>query len=354
MSARKYGRGHINETFLVDTSGRRGEVQFIIQRINQHVFRDPVGLMDNVRRVTEHLRTKSTEGPGHLSLVSTIDGQHFFRDEDAEIWRVFEFVRDSVAYESVQSARQARDAAAKFGEFQRLLTDLPGPRLNETIPDFHNTRARYRQFHDAVTEDTRNRARDCGAEIERAMAWDEIAGTLVGLQESGLIPERVVHNDTKLNNLLFDQRSGKAICVIDLDTVMPGLALHDFGDMVRTSTSPAAEDEADLSRIRMSMEHYEALVEGYLSATSGFLTRPEIEHLSLSGMIITIETGLRFLTDYLRGDEYFRCHRPGHNLDRCRAQFALAASIEEQLGAMQKYVADAASRVISGDRRVRS
>ena len=172
MSARKYGRGHINETFLVDTSGRRGEVQFIIQRINQHVFRDPVGLMDNVRRVTEHLRTKSTEGPGHLSLVSTIDGQHFFRDEDAEIWRVFEFVRDSVAYESVQSARQARDAAAKFGEFQRLLTDLPGPRLNETIPDFHNTRARYRQFHDAVTEDTRNRARDCGAEIRVVFKLD--------------------------------------------------------------------------------------------------------------------------------------------------------------------------------------
>ena len=300
--------------------------------------------MDNVLRVTEHLRSKSSDDARHLSLVSTIDGQHFFKDKDGEVWRAFRFIPNSVTYQSVRDAQQARDAAAKYGEFQRLVADLPATELSETIPDFHNTRARYQQFHDAVAADTHARKKECEAEIERATAWQTIAETLVDLQESGMIPERVVHNDTKLDNLLFDQRSGKAICVIDLDTVMPGLALHDFGDMVRTMTSTAVEDEADLSQVRLSMDYYEAVVEGYLSETSGFLTKPEIEHLPLSGMIITIETGLRFLTDYLRGDEYFRCHREGHNLDRCRSQFALAASIETQLDAMQGIVTDVMSR----------
>ena len=291
--------------------------------------------MDNILCVSEHLRSKSSDDARHLSLVPTIDGQHFFRDKDGEVWRAFRFIPDSVTYERPRNAQQARDAAAKYGEFQRLVADLPATELRETIPDFHNTRARYQQFHDAIAADAHERKRECAAEIERAAAWEEIAGTLVDLQEAGKIPERVVHNDTKLDNLLFDQRTGKPICVIDLDTVMPGLALHDFGDMVRTMTTTAVEDETDLSLIGMSMEYFEAVVEGYLSETSGFLTQLEIEHLPLSGMIITIETGLRFLTDHLRGDEYFKCHRPGHNLDRCRSQFALAASIEAQLDAMR-------------------
>ena len=233
----------------------------------------------------------------------------------------------------------AREAAAEFGRFQDLLRDLPGPRLNETIPDFHNTQARYVQFHEALASDLHDRASRCRREIDWALAREELAGSLVDLQAAGAIPERITHNDTKISNVMFDSDSGKAVCVIDLDTVMPGLALNDFGDLVRTATTPAAEDETDLSRITMNTDCYAALVDGYLGTAGTWLNEVEVGNLALAGKIITIETGLRFLTDYLSGDTYFRAHRPDHNLDRCRAQFALAASIDEQLGEMQRLTA---------------
>jgi thiamine kinase-like enzyme len=234
-----------------------------------------------------------------------------------------------------------------FGQFQNQVSDLPGPRLHETIRDFHNTPARYRQFHTARAVDTHDRARHCIPEIEWALAHEQTAGSLLALQEAGEIPERVTHNDTKLNNVMFDEQSGKALCVIDLDTVMPGLALYDFGDLVRSATMTAAEDETDLSKVGMRMDYYEALVDGYLSTTISFLTDVEIENLAISGRIITIETGLRFLTDYLSGDEYFRIQRPDQNLDRCRTQFALADSIDEQFDAMRLAVTSSASRIRS-------
>ena len=341
VSASRFGSGHINDTFLISVEGNPAVSSFILQRINKYVFGDPAALMENISRVTEHLRNKNARC---LALIPTLDGKHFCNTPDDEFWRMYEFVPGAVAYDEVLNTRQAKDAAAMFGEFQELLDDLSGPRLNETIPNFHNTPVRYGHFHDAVQDDAYDRARHCRAEIDQALAWEDEAGTLVTLLEMGEIPERITHNDTKLNNLLFDKASGQPICVIDLDTVMPGIALYDFGDMVRTTTSPTAEDTTDLSSISLRLPYFEALVDGYVGTTFDFLTDLETEHLSISGKIITVETGLRFLTDYLCGDEYFGAERPTHNLDRSRTQFALAASIEEQFDKMQNIVRRVASR----------
>jgi hypothetical protein len=344
VSAQRYGSGHINDTFVVTVKGKHGNTRFVLQRINKQVFRDPEALMDNVWRICEHLKGKSAGSSGYLSLVPAIDDKHFHKDEEQEYWRAYHFIESTVSYDIVQSTGLARETAAMFGQFQNRVSDLPGPRLNETIPGFHDTPARYRQFCDAVVQDSFDRAKHCRAEIDRALAYENVAGELMGLFEAGHLPERIVHNDAKLNNLLFDKQINHAVCVIDLDTVMPGLAVLDFGDMVRSTTSQAGEDETDLSRIGLRMEYYEALVEGYLRSTSAFLTGTEIESLSLASKIITIEIGLRFLTDFLCGDAYFGSQRPDHNLHRARAQFALAASIDEQFAEMQEVVNDVALR----------
>ncbi len=292
--------------------------------------------MDNVGRVTDHLEIGTMEGYMCLALVPKPDGARFHVDESGEYWRMYRFLEGTRSYDSIPSVDHARHAAAEFGRFQTLMRDLPGPRLQETIADFHNTQARYAQFHEAHSTDAHDRARHCIPEIEWALDNEQCAGSLLALQESGGIPERITHNDTKINNVMFDRETDKAVCVIDLDTVMPGLALYDFGDMVRTATTPATEDETDLSGITMRMDYYEALVDGYLGATGNFLSEAEVENLAVCGKIITIETGVRFLSDYLSGDQYFRIHRPDQNLDRCRVQFALAASIDEQLSDMQR------------------
>jgi Ser/Thr protein kinase RdoA (MazF antagonist) len=292
--------------------------------------------MENVRRVTDHLGNRVPEGHTSLSLVPTIDDQDFHVDEAGDYWRMFRYLEGTRSYDSIPTPAHAREAAAEFGRFQAMLHDLPGPRLNETIPGFHNTPARYAQFHEARQSDTHARVRDCHREIDQALKYEAFAATLVELHEAGDIPERVTHNDTKLNNVMFDLETDKAVCVIDLDTVMPGLAPYDFGDLVRTATCPRAEDESDLSRITMHMDYYEALVDGYLGATSQFICEAEADNLALAGKIITIETGLRFLSDHLSGDTYFRVHRPAQNLERCRAQFALAESIDARLDEMRK------------------
>ena len=341
VSAHRFGNGHINDTFLIHVDGNPDVGHFILQRIDKTVFADPSALMENISRFTEHLRMKNAKC---LTLIPTVDEQSSYKSPNDEYWRIYEFVAGAVAYDKVSSTDQARIAAEMFGGFQELVADLPGPRLNETIPDFHNTPVRYSHFHAAVREDAFDRVRNCNEEINRALAWEEQAGTLVDLYETGQIPERIIHNDAKLNNLLFDQASGEPICVIDLDTVMPGVALYDFGDMVRTATSPTDEDATNLSSIGLRLPYFEALVEGFVGATSNFITELEIEHLSLSGHIITTEIGLRFLTDYLCGDKYFGSQRPGQNLDRCRAQFALVTSIEEQFDEMRGIVKRVKSR----------
>jgi aminoglycoside phosphotransferase (APT) family kinase protein len=304
--------------------------------------------MENIGRVTDHLRTKCTGIHTSLSLVPTVDGGHFHVDESGEFWRMYRYLEGTRSYDSIPSIAHAREAAAEFGRFQAMLRDLPGPRLHETITGFHDTPARYAQLHESLASDVHDRVKHCAPEIDRALAWEAGAGSLIDLQRAGKIPERITHNDTKINNVMFDLNSDKAVCVIDLDTVMPGLALNDFGDMVRTATTAAAEDETDLSRITMRMDYYEALVDGYLATAGESLNEAEVENLAVAGKIITIETGIRFLSDYLNGDEYFRVQRPQQNLDRCRAQFALAISIDKQLGDMQRLATAAYRRQTSG------
>ncbi|MCK5850692.1 MAG: aminoglycoside phosphotransferase family protein [Kiritimatiellae bacterium] len=336
------GAGHINDTFALtfDQDGR--SVRYILQRINQHIFKDPSLLMENIMRVTEHQRSKNAGLDDalrrSLTFILCRDGRPFVMDDDGNYWRAYSFIENVMTYDAVESEKQAYEAARTFGRFQKDLTDLPGERLHETISDFHNTPKRYDALHQAIKDDCVNRVASARAEIEYVLKCEEWASVLIDKQRAGVIPERITHNDTKLNNVLLDVDTGEGMCVIDLDTVMPGLALYDFGDMVRTATSPADEDERDLSKVKMQMGMFRALVDGYLSTAGDFLVSAEKEHLVFSGKLITLEIGVRFLTDYLVGDTYFKVHRDGHNLDRCRTQFELVRSIEGREDQMSAYV----------------
>jgi len=338
--ASPYGDGHINDTFvaIVDTQGK--QVRYLYQRINHDVFKDPVRVMDNIRRVTEHQQFKLGEHPDarrrSLVLIPCRNGGLYHLDNNGNFWRCYDFIEKASTFNVVETPAQAYQAAKIFGQFQKDLVDLPGERLFETIADFHNTPKRFSNFQFALEKDSLNRAATVKEEIEFAVSRESVTRKLLDLHTSGEIPERVTHNDTKLNNLLIDDETDEGVCVIDLDTVMPGLALYDFGDMVRTATSPALEDEQDLSKVTMQIHLYEALVRGYLSTAGDFLTSAERSHLAFAGKLLTFETGIRFLTDYLEGDVYFKTHRQGHNLDRCRTQFKLVASIEEQEDAMNR------------------
>lgn len=340
VGAEPYGSGHINDTYRAVYNQGGATVRYIHQRINHVIFKDPPALMENIRRVTEHLRSKLGEQPDAsrrtLSLVPARDGRVFHRDPEGNYWRTYLFVERARTFDALESASQACEGAKAFGQFQRLLADLPLPRLHDTIPDFHNTPKRYAALAAAVEADPLNRAKSAAAEIEFALGREAMTHVLLDLQQQGAIPERITHNDTKFNNVMLDDATHEGLCVIDLDTVMPGLALYDFGDMVRTATSPALEDERDLSKVRMLFPMYEALVRGYLSAAGDVLNSTEKQYLAFSGKLITYEIGIRFLTDYLNGDVYFKIRREGHNLDRCRTQFKLIESIEEQESQMQK------------------
>jgi len=336
--------GHINETYSAtyDQGGTR--VRYIHQKINSHVFQNPPAVMKNLMRVTTHLRRKLEAQDAaditrrSLILIPTRNGQSFYRNGSNEFWRTFVFIEGVQTFESVQSPDQAFQAGRAFGEFQSLLVDLPGGRLIETIPNFHNTRKRFIALQQAIQKDHYNRAKEAKAEIDFALAHENIVDVILDATARGRIPERVTHNDTKFNNVMLDTKTGEAMCVVDLDTVMPGCALYDFGDMVRTTTSPTLEDEKDLSKVRMLMPVFKKLAEGYFSTAGSFLNQAEKNLMAFSGKLITFEIGIRFLTDFLSGDTYFRIHRPGHNLDRCRTQFKLVESIEAQEKAMQKFV----------------
>jgi hypothetical protein len=247
------------------------------------------------------------------------------------------FIEGVQTFEAVQSPDQALQAGRAFGEFQSFLVDLPDGRLNETIPGFHNTRNRFGALQQAIEHDHFNRAKDAKPEIEFALKHEPIVDVILNAMAKKKIPERITHNDTKFNNVMLDTVTGDAKCVVDLDTVMPGCALYDFGDMVRTTTSPTLEDERDLAKVKMQMPMFKKLAEGYLATAGQFLNQAEKSLVAFSGKLITFEIGIRFLTDFLSGDTYFRIHRPDHNLDRCRTQFKLAESIERQEKAMQKY-----------------
>jgi hypothetical protein len=338
VEARSYGTGHINDTYCVRFDRNGIPARTILQRINDRIFRDPAALMENIARVTGHLAAKLAGEPDWerrvLTLIPARDGRAWYLDEDGHAWRAYRFIGGARSLDVVETADQAFQAARAFGRFQRLLTDLPGPRLNDTIPDFHHTPKRFAALERAIEADAVGRAALAKDEIAFALARKPMASVVV---EAGL-PERVTHNDTKFNNVLLDERTGEGICVMDLDTVMPGWSLCDFGDMVRTATSPAAEDEQDLSKVTMQFPMFEALARGYLEAAGGFLMAREKELLVFSGKLITFEQGVRFLTDYLAGDVYYKVGREGHNLDRCRAQFRLLGSIERQEDAMERQV----------------
>jgi len=338
VTATPCGNGHINDTFAAVIKQQGKLVRYVFQRLNHLIFADPASLMENFRRVTQHQQLKYKNEPDaerrSLILILTRDSESHYRDKHGNFWRCCVFVEKATTYDVVETPAQAYQAAKSFGRFQKDLVDLPGERLFETIPDFHNTPKRFMNLKTAIEADLYNRAASVKEEIVFALDHEPITRVLLDLSASGEIPERITHNDTKLNNLFIDDESGEGICVIDLDTVMPGLVLYDFGDLVRTATSPAAEDEKDLSKVTMQMHMYEALHKGYMSSAGEFLTPAEKSHLAFAGKLMTFETGIRFLTDYLEGDVYFKIHRPEHNLDRSRTQFKLMASIEEQEEAM--------------------
>ncbi len=347
-SAESYGSGHINDSYRVTMNQGGRDVHYLVQRINDHVFTNPGHVMENIEAATRHIRSKLTErgvsdvSRRVLTLIPSVDGRTSLVDSAGSTWRTYLFIEGCLGHDVVQSEGEAFQAARAFGQFQRDLSDFDGE-LRETIPHFHDTPHRFEHFRAILAKDEHGRAAAAQEEIEFALDNEAIAHHLLDLHRSGAIPLRVTHNDTKLNNVLLDNNTGEGVCIIDLDTVMPGLALYDFGDLVRTSTSPAAEDERDLSLVFMQMPMFEALVRGYLEAASGFLVEAEIDNLPFAGKLISFEVGLRFLTDFLDGDRYFKVHRDGHNLDRCRTQFELARSITAQEGAMRAFVRDLAA-----------
>jgi hypothetical protein len=337
-NAEPYGNGHINDTYAAVFDQGGTSIRYIVQRINHKVFHNPPALMENIRRVTTHLGNKLAGERDFsrraLTLIPTRDGSVFHCDAAGNYWRAYFFIEKARTYETLQSPDQAYEAAKAFGHFQRLLVDLPAPPLHHTIVDFHNTPRRFAQLEQAISRDTANRARLAKAEIAFALRRQAMTGLLLA---AGL-PERVTHNDTKLNNVMLDDASGEGVCVIDLDTVMPGLAPYDFGDMVRTGTSPTLEDEQDLSKVTMQFQMFEALVRGYLASAGEFLTKGERQHLAFAGKLITFEIGFRFLTDFLAGDVYFKVRHGTHNLDRCRTQFKLIESMDGQEERMNEFV----------------
>lgn len=340
----RYGSGHINDTYLVQC--RDGRQRFyILQRLNPSVFPRADWVMRNIERVTKHLRSKRQDSGDRcvLCLVPTVTSESHTLDLSGATWRMYRFVEGTVSYDEPPNAEVAREVAKAFGEFQRDLLDLPASSLSEPLPDFHHTRKRFEALVQAVAEDRAGRLANCRDEVRFIMERESDTSVLISLAESGAVPTHVTHNDTKINNVLLDMANGRHKCVIDLDTVMPGLTLYDFGDLVRTATCTAAEDETDLHRITINLELFRAVTEGYIEAIGVHLAPAEREHLVFAGKLITLETAIRFLTDHLNGDRYFRIHRPNHNLDRCRAQLRLVEEIERNQAEMKR-IAEAALR----------
>ena len=340
IDVQPYGTGHINDTYAGRFRTDHGVVRYIHQRINRSVFRQPEKLVSNIERVTAHLRKKIIDAGGDpqretLNLVPTKEDRMFYRDADGEYWRTYRFIEGARTYDLVESLDHVYNAAWAFGNFEKMIGDLPGDRLHETIPDFHDTSKRFKVFLDTVKKDVKNRAGLTGKEINFVLERENITSVLVDLLAEGKTPERITHNDTKFNNVMIDDKTGKGICVIDLDTVMPGLPMYDFGDSVRIGASTAPEDERDLSKVSMDMVMFDRLAHGYLDAVRDFLISVEIEYLVFSARLITFNIGLRFLTDYLSGDVYFKIHREHHNLDRCRTQFKMIRDMEEKTARME-------------------
>lgn len=339
ISCERYGNGHINETYLLATNR---EQLYILQKLNGYVFKDLDGVMKNIQAVTAHIRRRIKPPQQVLSLVPTRDGKCYLRGSDGSVWRMYDFVRGGICLEKAGCEDDFRHSAEAFGQFQNQLADFPAETLVETIPHFHDTPDRYRQLHEAIEADAAGRAAGVKAEIEWYLSKEPEAGALMRLKDAGELPLRVTHNDTKLNNVMLSDTDHKPLCVIDLDTVMPGLVANDYGDSIRFGASTAAEDEKDLDKVTMSMPLFTAYTEAFLKACGERLTQKEIETLPLGAKLMTLECGSRFLTDYLNGDKYFHTAYPEHNLDRCRTQMKLVKDMESKWDEMCAVVRKAA------------
>lgn len=347
-----FGGGHINDTYLFSPRGEKG-VRYVLQRINKAAFPHPEDVMDNMLRVTQHLREQIVLRGGDpqretLRLLRTQDGLFYAVDRNGDYWRSYSFVSDSISYDRSGDEGIFRESGRAFGRFLRMLDGFDAASLHETIERFHDTPHRFAALNEAVARDAAGRAQGVRDLIALALSYEPFSSTLVDALASGRLPLRVTHNDTKLNNVLLDERTGRALCVIDLDTVMPGLCAYDFGDAIRYGASTAAEDERDLSRVHLSLPLYRAYAEGYLSEVGGVLTDAELRSLPVGAKMMTLETGVRFLTDYLNGDVYFKVACPDHNLVRARTQFQLLGEMVAHWDEMVSLIDELASREKSG------
>lgn len=331
-----FGNGHINNTFLVTTSNKR----YIFQRISDAF--DVTLLMKNIDAVTSFMALKSDNPDRQMKLIHTSDNKNYYSDESGN-YRMYTFVEGSICLEAPESTNDFYESALAFGNFQKMLEDFPAETLFEPIKDFHNTPNRYKIFKETILKDKMDRVKEVKEEIDFALSREKEAGILQNLRDTGKLPTRVTHNDTKLNNVLFDKDTRKSLCVIDLDTVMPGLSLYDFGDAIRFGAATAKEDEKDLSKMTVNLDMFRAFTRGYLQSCN--LTGEEIENIVLGAKTMTLECGVRFLTDYLDGDNYFRTSYAGQNLDRCRTQFKLVGEIEKNTEKMGKIVKEELSKI---------
>lgn len=336
LSIESHGSGHINRTFLITIQGKR---KYILQGINTSIFKDTAALMENILQVTSYLRDKIILTGGNperetLTVVMTTDNRSYYTDADGNHWRVYLFIENAETFDSVENETVFYQSAFAFGRFQAMLADYPAKNLHETIPDFHNTPKRYMDFETALKEDCCGRACEVEAEIAFIRTRKDELSVLIDMLKNKELPLRVTHNDTKLNNIMMDCDTHQAVCIIDLDTVMPGLSAYDFGDAIRFGANTAAEDEPDVNKVSLSLPLFGIYVKGFLEGCGGQLTDKEIEMLPMGAKIMTLECGMRFLTDYLQGDIYYKIKHKRHNLDRCRSQFALAADMEAKWAQM--------------------
>lgn len=339
-----YGSGHINDTYLLTCSQPSGEdIRYILQRMNHEVFRDPARLMENITGVTAFLQKKVKENGGDparesLNVIPVREGGSYWKEEDGTFWRMYRFVEGADSFDVVERPEDFYESAVAFGHFQKLLEEYPVESLHETIPNFHNTVDRLKNFKRAVEADSMKRAGEVAEEIKFVLDREADCHVLCDLLALGEIPLRVTHNDTKLNNIMLDHKTRKGICVIDLDTVMPGSALYDYGDSIRFGANTGAEDEKELSKVSCDLELFALYTKGFIEGCGGSLTKKEISLLPMGAKLMTLECGMRFLTDYLEGDHYFKIHRPEHNLDRCRSQFAMVKDMEDKWDQLQEIV----------------
>ncbi|MCI5738368.1 MAG: aminoglycoside phosphotransferase family protein [Ruminococcus sp.] len=340
--------GHINSTFVLDYADEDGTAHsYVVQKINTHIFTNPDALMGNIVGVTTFLQKKIAARGGNvqretLDFLPAADGKYYAKDSAGSCWRCYRHIGNVYTCNIIDSEEVFYNAGTAFGAFQQALADYPSETLVETIPNFHNTYSRFLDFKKAVADDLSGRRANVQDEIQFILDREADTHVLLDLIDKGELPLRVTHNDTKLNNILFDNKTNQGICIIDLDTVMPGLALYDFGDSIRFGANTASEDEKDVSKVSLSLPLYKAYTEGYLHTAKDSLWAKEIEYLPFSAKLMTLECGMRFLADYLNGDTYFKTAYPEHNLVRCRTQLALVADMERKMEEMQKITADAA------------